>query len=821
MKLSLKLAQRVSNVDLTATPRDEIVRRIGAQLGAVEEVIDFGARYDGAVVARIVSCQDHPDADRLHVCRIDDGGTTQDIERGEDGLVQVVCGAPNAREGLLVAWLPPGTTVPASLDEAEPFVLDARPLRGVMSHGMLASPRELGLGDDHDGILEITEDTAPGTPLKALFDLDDFIIDCENKMFTHRPDCFGVLGVARELAGICGLRFESPAWYRDAPAFDASDRLPLDARIETKDVSRFMALACDEVRVEQSPLWLRATLVRLGLKPINNVVDITNYVMYLTGQPLHAYDYDKVARLSGETPLLAARQAQSGETLTILGGKTVQLDAADIVIATDRAVVGLGGVMGGADTEVDATTKRIILEVATFDMYATRRTSMRHGLFTEAVTRFNKGQSPLQNDRVVAYALGLLGEYAGAQQASAVLDRHDALEALPPVRVSASFINARLGSQLSAEEIGRLLENVEFIVAQEGDDLTVTVPFWRRDIELPEDIVEEVGRLYGLDKLPVELPKRSAIPARYNEQVVLKRDIQTVMASAGANEVLTYNFVHGNLLEKVGQNPADAYRLRNALSPQLQYYRLSLLPNLLSLVQPNIKSGSDEFAMYELGTAHDRHHVEDGLPVEHHRLAMVYAAKRGEKAPYYQVRVYLDYLAGQLGLELAYEPVAESDDPTLQPFESSRSAQVRIVDGTYLGVIGELRSSVRKQLKLPEQVAGFELDLTALGASRRQLKTYRPLSKYQGTTQDICFKVSEGVTFGRLELAVSEVAAHLDNVTVVTPIDIYRPEDSTDRHITFRIGMSDTHQTITSDDADQVMQKIAQSVHEQLGAIVV
>lgn len=822
MKVSLNLAQRFSNVDLQTISRDELLRKVGAQLGAVEETIDFGARFDGALVVRVASCQDHPDADRLHVCRIDDGGRTEGVERGDDGLVQVVCGAPNVREGLTVVWLPPGATVPSSRDETEPFVLEARALRGVVSQGMLASAQELGLGDDHAGILEIDEPVEPGTPFKQLFDLDDFVIDCENKMFTHRPDCFGVLGVARELAGIQGLAFESPQWYRDVPHFENSDRLPLAISNETGQVSRFMAVALDNVSVKPSPTWLQSALVRVGLKPINNVVDITNYVMHLTAQPLHAYDYDKVAARSADSRLVS-RQANDGETLTVLGGKTIQLDEADIVIATDAQPVALAGVTGGADTEVDASTTRVILEVATFDMYAVRRSSMRHGLFTEAVTRFNKGQSPLQNDRVLAYAMRLLTELTGAYQASDVSDAHDRLETMPDITITVPFINERLGSHLSAAEIRQLLENVEIPVGGEGDALIVSVPFWRRDLELPEDIVEEVGRLYGLDKLPVVLPKRSSAPARRNNLVALKRDVRTVLAAGGSNEVLSYNFVHGDLLEKVGQHRDDAFRLRNALSPQLQYYRLSLTPNLLNFVHPNIKAGHDGFVLYELGTAHSRRDIDAaGLPIEHHRLAVVCASRGGQGSAFYQARAYLDYLAEQLGVIVKYQPLLTAKgDPLTQPYEPVRSARVETESGGYLGVVGEFRASVQTALKLPDYVAGFEIDLDALIAGQRVARTYRPLSKYPGTSQDICFRVAETVRFFDVQQAIKHALSEIAIDTAVEPVDIYQAEGTSDRQFTFRIKMTDREKTIANDTAHEIVQKIIKTVSDQTGATVV
>ncbi|MGB2787597.1 MAG: phenylalanine--tRNA ligase beta subunit-related protein, partial [Candidatus Saccharimonadaceae bacterium] len=313
MKVSLNTIEQYIDIDLGV---DELVERINQQLGQVEGVIDLGTKYKDVVVVKVVECDKHPNADKLSVCKVDDGGVVADVPRDEKGLVQVVCGAPNARVGIFAAWLPPKSTVPASFSDKEPFVLDARELRGVLSQGMLAAPDELAIGTGHDGILEITEDDLPksihqaanqnlrpGAKFAELFGLNDTIIDIENKMFTHRPDCFGQLGVAREISAILkGLpmgpddvdtRFVNPDWYWQKPVFASGEGLNLTVFNDTPEKSpRFMAVAIKNVEIKPSPLWLQIELVRLGSKAINNVVDITNYMMLLTAQPSHAYDYD-------------------------------------------------------------------------------------------------------------------------------------------------------------------------------------------------------------------------------------------------------------------------------------------------------------------------------------------------------------------------------------------------------------------------------------------------------------------------------------------------------------------------------------------------
>jgi phenylalanyl-tRNA synthetase beta chain len=819
---------------------EELERVIGAQLAAIEEVVPMGKRYEDIIIAQIVSCIDHPNADRLHVCTIDDGGVVDGVERDQNGYVQVVCGAPNVREGLLVAWLPPGATVPATYDK-DPFVLEARELRGQMSNGMLASAHELGISDDHNGILEIDEDVQPGRAFAEVYGLkDDVIIDMENKMFTHRPDCFGMLGIAREIAGIQHQVFKSPEWYRTDPEFPAIDaeELKLEVSNELPEiVPRFSAITMSNVKVAPSPVWLQICLSRLGLRPINNIVDLTNYFMVLTGQPLHAYDYDKVKALSGgEHARIVVRHPRRGEKLNLLNGKEVEPRAEAIMITTGDHLIGIGGVMGGAETEVDETTRNIIFEAASFDMYSIRRTSMAHGLFTDAVTRFNKGQSPLQTVTVLARIVADAQWLAEAKVASEVID----INSVPaevmergslyaPVTVTAQFVNERLGFKLSAEEMKTLLTNVEFKVDVSGDSLTVTAPFWRTDIEIPEDVVEEIGRLYGYDHLPMELPLRNLTPALRNTKLDLRVKIRKTLVQAGANEVLTYSFVHGNLLDKVGQDKDQAYRLSNALSPDLQYYRLSLMPSLLDKVHPNIKAGYGQFALFELGKAHIVGHEEDGLPKEFERLALVFAAddkvaaSRYAGAPYYQAHKYLTYLLNVLGLgdDVKFEelPKDETDAATAY-YAPGRAATVKVND-IIIGRIGEFTNAVRADLKLPAFSAGFELGLEPLYALAYSCH-YMPLSRFPKVEQDICLKVPTDVTYQQVyDLVLQKLNAIRSHTTTLTlsPVDIYqREDDKTNKQVTLRVSMADHEKTMTDAEVSNLLDQVAITAHDELGA---
>ena len=830
MKYSVKWGQKYSNVDLESIPVEKLSASIGEQLGAIEEIVDLSHKYKDIYIVEVKSAIKHPDSDKLSLCQIDDNRIVKDVKRNKAGLVQIVCGAPNVKEGMKAVWLPPESTVPSSFD-SEPFVLSSRELRGEVSHGMLASPKELDLSDEHQGILEVhikSKYAQPGGLFADAYNLKDVIIDLENKMFTHRPDCFGMLGVARELAGINNLKFISPDWYTQT---DVSIPSGFSSKLNIPtQVPRFVVQVIKGIQIKDSNPEIQSLLTRVGNKPINNIVDLTNYYMQLTGQPTHAFDYDKVAKLcSGEVSIFP-RMAKDGEELTLLNGKTIQLTAKDIVIATDKQAIALGGVMGGKDTEVDNNTKNIIVECANFNMYTIRRTSMHHGLFTDAVTRFNKGQSTLQNAVVLAKLSKDIVESAGGKIAEGY-DSNPAMSAdhWPAVKVDVNLINSRLGSDIPAGEMAKLLSNVEFKVDINEKTIAVAAPFWRTDIEIAEDVVEEIGRLYGYDKLPVDLPSRQIQPVSKNTEVEFNNRLRKILSSAGANEILTYSFVSEKLLVNCGQDPKEAYHLSNALSPELQCYRLTLTPSLLSKVNTNIRAGHDKFVIFEIGKTHLKAHGvnNEGLPGELEMFSLVFSANdnttdKNSGAAYYQAKKYLDYIATKLGLVLRYEQLTEKPEyEVTKPYDWKRSALVSDHhSGTFLGMVGEYTASVRRNLKLPVNTAGFEVNYQSLMEVASRVATYQPLEKYPGTSKDITFDVNADTKHGEIrgfvEHITEELSASEGLIFTVIDLDIYQKPNSKHKSTTLRIEMSHPDKTLTTQQANKISDKIADFVNTSL-----
>ena len=853
MKVSLNLIKQLINFELP--PVDELVARVNQQLGGVEAVIDLNAKYGGARIVRVVECAKHPDADRLSVTKIDDGGVVADVPRDDNGLVQVVCGAPNVHADMWAIWLPPKSTVPASFDDDDPFVLDARPLRGVLSQGMLAAADELDIGTDHEGIVEIKEHDVPvgveltaGARFAEMFGLDDYVLDIENKMFTHRPDCFGQLGVAREIAGIFHQQFTSPEWYKSEQKFAEAEGLELTVTNDASElVPRFMAVAIKDIEVKPSPLWLQCQLVAMGGKPINNIVDATNYIMLMTAQPTHAYNYDK---LRGHK--LEARLARNGEKVSLLNGKEYELTTDDIVIADGEGVIGLAGIMGGNSTEVSDDTKNIVLECANFDMYALRRTAMRHGIFTDALTRFNKGQSPLQNAAVLKQLMSMVG----GVQASEVFDkRNDRLMVMQHdsrvtfgsagketisifdwgavtgvLVLESTFVNERLGTEFSPQEICRILKNVEIKAHEEPEPNTpyqfeVIAPFWRTDLELPEDIVEEVGRLYGFDKLPRQLPRRSIKPAPRNPRRQLKQAIRQSLSRTGANEVLTYSFVHERVLKNAEQDPSRAYRLSNALSPDLQYYRTGVLPSLLDKVHANIKAGHDEFMLFEIGKIHDKELplTDENLPSEQTFVDGVYASKKPHTgAPFYKARKLVERLLADINVEADFVKIVESDADVPAPFDGQRSAWIVAKNGDKLGIVGELSQTARRNFKLPDYTAAFSLDIEKLQVclTENREHNYRPLSRYPSTTRDISLKMQSAVDYASVYACAEEVAKkHRELQISITPIAIYQPkDDDSTKTVTLSVKFTSAERTLADKDTAPIIEEIAAMAAEEFDA---
>lgn len=825
MIISVNWLKKYTNIDVSI---DELVRLIGSRLVEIEEVIDLGKKYEGVVIAKVVECTPLEDSDHLNITKIDDGGVVADVERDENGLVQVVCGAPNVRAGLTVAWLPPNSIVPETYADSEPFVLGARKLRGAMSNGMLASAKELGLWDDHTGIIELESERTAGESFAKAYELDDYLLDIENKSLTHRPDTFGIVGFAREVAGIQGNEFKTPErlqldgiqWVEKT-----GDVVAPRVTIDNPELSsRYQAVVLTNVdsQVQLSPFEIRTYLARVGVKSHSAVVDVTNYMMMVTGQPLHAFDYDKLKAVNSGEIDIHVRNGRKGEKLVLLDEREIELSENDIVIANGETAVALAGAMGGRDTEIDDNTTTVLLESASFNLYNLRNTQMRHGIFSEAITRFTKGQPAALTAPVLAGAVDLLALSAGAQRASDVTDAYPVREEHQKVYAMAEHMNAALGAGFSTEDIVQTLRNVGFDVSVSDSGVIGAVPpYWRADIHISEDLDEEVGRLNGFDQITPVLPKRDFRAVSPDGFDVFRQKVRQVLARAGANEVLTYSFVHGDVIARAGQSTENAYRIVNSISPDLQYYRLSLTPSLLTLVHPNAKASYKSFAVFELNKTHSKAYGMDGdVPVEIDKLALALKSN-GDGAAYYDAKYLLEYLMKMLGVTLEYKAIDSTDDESA-PYDHKRSATIYDKSsGKRIGIIGEYASSARKAFKLDEKTAGFELDSRALYAAMQSSGfIYEPLSRYPSTERDVTYVVSSDTPYAAIQNAALAVKRS-DVQVVMTPKAIYQAEGSSTKNITLRFTLTPYEKTLASDEANEIIASVSDGVVAATGATII
>lgn len=827
MIVSVNWLRKFTEIDL---PISELTTLIGARIVEIEEVIDLGKKYQDVIVAKVVEAVPVPDSDHLNLCKIDDGGKCSNVERDENGLIQVVCGAPNVRAGLLVAWLPPQSIVPETFGSADPFVLGSRKLRGFMSNGMIASPRELDLYDEHEGILEIDISAEPGDSFAKLYELDDYLLDIENKSLTHRPDCFGLIGLAREISAVQGKKFESPAWYMSLePILGAKTGNLTAPTVRISDPAicqRYEAIVLSAVKpAVESPVLIKSYLSRSGMRPISAAVDITNYLMLVTGQPLHAFDYDKLIKVSSTgKPDITVRTADNGEKMTLLDGREIVMTDDDIVIAAGNTPVALAGAMGGAETEIDGNTKNILLESATFDLYKLRNTQFRHGIFSEAITRFTKGQPAALTAPVLASAARMFVGQTGAEIASDIIDCYPSEKTPSPVKVSAIDAAELLGQACSKSEFQTTLTNIGYEIAQENAD-EFTPPWWRTDIHIKEDVIEDFGRINGFDNITPILPKRDFKAIRPSVATKLTQKLRDILAGAGANEVLSYSFVHGDLLKKVGQDLDNSYRIINAISPDLQYYRQSLTPSLLEKTYMNIDSGFTDFALFELNKVHQKQTYglnEEKTPIEKTKLAMVLMSSHDDN-PYYLAKKYVDLLLERLGIEANYVAI-ESENAENQPYEKKRSAEIQLAKDkkVCLGVVGEIKSSVRKSFKLPKTIAGFELNTDQI---LEHLPThgvdYKVHSRYPSAKRDMTFQVDVELEHARLMVLIQKTLAESGLQFQIEPTSIYQSDDKITKNLTFHISLASMDKTLSSNEIGQIIDKIAVSAKESLNAKII
>ena len=812
-----KLVQIPSDVDT-----DWLVKLIGSRLVEVEGTIDLSKKYKGIKIVEVVSCEAIPET-HLHLCQ---------INAGEKETIQVVCGAPNVHTGMLAVWLQPGCIVPQTYGK-ENFELGVRKMRGYESNGMLAGLDEIDLGDDHSGIVEIDPKFAKaGDDFAEKFDLNDIILDIENKSLTHRPDTFGLIGFAREVAGILGVKFEEPEFKFGSIECSSTgssewikkvyDRGGLDVEILDENLCKRYTGAVFEVEQAGLESALEAEkyltlndvfLAKAGMRKISKIVDATNITMLMTGQPLHAFDYDKFVEVGGTSePKIVVRAAKKGEKLVLLDGKEIELvEGDDIVICSNETPVALAGAMGGESTEIDENTKKVILEAATFSLFNERKMQMVHGIFSEAITRFTKGQPAYNTDCGIMRCASML-----LKDESEIIAYKDVLNGQcgnDNIVITKEEINDLLGTKYTTKEIIDTLSNVGFIVEDKEEYFNVLAPIWRTDIHIKEDVIEEVGRLRGYDNIPLNLPLRPFVGADKNPMFELKRELRNILSDRlNANEVLTYSFVSKDLQEKVGEDSSNSYEIVNSISPELQCFRQSITPSLIDKMYENIRAGHKEFSLYEFNQVTNKELglTDEKVPEIENHVALI------STGDFYEAKMILLEMGKMLHVDFKLE---ENNVKEFPYFEKVRSAKVT-VGGETVGVVGEIKGRVLRNFKV-KRASGFELNLDEIVNVPRNIYADLKLSKFPFVERDMTLKVKADAAYGTFENGIDAVLKEMNNLVYkVSPVSIYQGDDKATKNISFHISFSNTEKTLDANEISDIMGKVEKTVSE-LGAELV
>jgi phenylalanyl-tRNA synthetase beta chain len=784
-------------------PNEELARRLTTAGVEVGEIISSGGDWDGVSVAEVIKVERHPDPE---VQRL----TLVTVHLGDEDYRRVVCGAPNVAAGQKVAFAPEGTRL---IDgrTGKPTVLKKAKIRGVESAGMVLSEKELGISDSHEGILELPEGAPVGEPLSSI--LGDAIFDLD--LTPNRPDLLSVLGVAREVAALSGGKVREPSIEYHATGKPIKGRARVD--VEAPDLCpRYVAALIEGVEIGESPAWMQDRLLAAGLRPVNNVVDITNYVMLEMGQPMHAFDFDKLAENR-----IIVRRAQPGEKLKLLDGSDRELSPELLVIADANEAVGVAGVMGGANSEVTAETKNILLESANFNGPSIRRTRQALKVETDASKRFEKGLSIHLPPIAAQRAVKLMVELCGGRAAEGLLDVARGKAKDIKVTLTQERLQRVVGIELPHARVRQVLEALGFGCRWvPPDHFIVRVPYWRTDVSIPDDVVEEVARIVGYDELPTrqlrgELPRWEREPLRE-----LRERAREVLATSGLQEVITYSLTDLPTLQKV-LPPEDLatvppLHIANPMSHEFEYARTTLRGSLLAILAKNLRlAGGGLVSLYEIARIYLPR--ERDLPQEIESICVAVCGQKpdrwgqpsGEAAGFYDAKAHLDHLLDTLRVSGEYR---EAVDFAYLP---GRTAEV-VIEGTRIGLVGHVHPRVAASFDINEDVAMAELDLEALLPLVPETVHFEPVSQYPSVEEDLAIIVDEAIPSAE----VIKLIQPSDLVRSVSIFDVYAgpPVPRGKKSLAFSISFQSAQRTLSDADVAKERERIVQRLRRELGA---
>jgi len=771
-------------------PADEIADLLTRQGLEVSACLPASPGFPGVVAGRILSVEPHPEVQGLRVCRVQTGR----------GTPLILCGAQNVQAGDLVPVALPGTRLPGGRSIA------AAVIHGVLSEGMLCSEQELGLSEDHEGIMLLPPDTAVGIGVEAALSLDDHVLEIE--ITPNRPDWLSVLGIAREIAARKGrpLRVPEIALEEKGPPVETISSVEI---LAPESCPRYVARVLEGIRIARSPFWLRNRLTLAGVRPISNIVDVTNYVMLELGQPLHAFDLDLL-----EEERIVVRKAREGERTATLDGVERVLGAADLLICDGRKPVAVAGVMGGQESEIRPETARVLLESAFFEPRGIRRTAKRLGLSTEASYRFEREIDVEGSRRAADRAVQLMSALAGGRLAAGALDVYPVRFRPRKILFEVSRVNRLLGTAISGDEMCRLLGSLEIGVEPAGGETcSASPPSFRPDLQQAEDVAEEVARLHGYDAVPTCLPRAPVGLVRLDRERRADEKIRDVLVGMGFHEVINYSFVGRDRLALLGPSGGlgggcDPVAVQNPLSETQGVLRTTLLASLLETVARNLRRKNRDLKLFELRRVF-LPAAEGPLPVERKSLAGAIVGSRGvphwsraaERADLFDLRGVLEQLFSCFGLE-GFEWRENSKHSSLHP---GCSGDI-LINTTWIGLAGKIHPAVREAFDIEEEVYLFEVELSGFASSVERSGFFKPINRNPFVQRDVALVLDDDIPWGRVQERIKALAD--SRVANIELFDLYRgaPVPEGKKSLAFRLTYQDPSRTLTDEEVNRLQE---------------
>lgn len=785
---------------------EAIAESLTTSLAEVEQIIPIRQDLSNIIVGEVIEVKKHENSDKLSICKVTTDG---------DNRLQVICGAPNVKEKIKVAVCLSGGRVYADT-KGETIDINATTIRGVESNGMICSERELGLGDNHSGIMVLEDNLPIGEDLTEL--LKDWVYEIENKSLSHRGDCFSHRGIARELSAILAIDFLEDTTSPESILPNGSQKkVNIEISVNKELCKRFSALLVENLTIKDSPIWLKARLSSVGERSINNVVDITNFVMLDKGQPLHAYDYDK---LIGNK--LIVRKAKTNEKVKTLDGIERSLDNSTIVISDDKNIEDIAGIMGGHNSQISLDTTTILLEAANFDMYNIRRSSRQLGLRSEASTRFEKGLDENLTVPTLRDAYTLISDLTGGEVADELYDYYPEPTIQRKIELEVKLINRTLTTDFTKYEIIDLLKRLQInLYEQENSDgsepnletqtlLTFVIPTFRKDLNIKEDLVEEVARIYGFNNISPKLPEKDLTPSKpYNVSELFKL-FTSSLSILGYTEVKTYSFISDVEITKSNLKPTDYLKLSNPLAPELKYVRNSMIPSMISIIKKNQPKYID-LRIFEINRIVDKKKDKEGIHIQPWTITIAINQNNHDKNLFQETKGLAEYLSKLLNTNFNYKSISTSNkySKTLHPYQS---AEVYLGDD-YIGDIGLLHPEVIFSNEIQGKLSIIEINLDKLLPYVNNQNVYKALPNFPGTTRDLSFWIPTNVKYADIEQSIKQLEIELLKEVVLK--DTYTNEEGKSSY-TITLTFISNDKTLTDDEIDRLESFISKELESKM-----